>query len=207
TAVIDDYMGTSAYMEINALRRMMGEGETISGAYLRVDDAEVQRLYRQLKNTPSVAGVILKDAALLSFNQTMDEMMGLMRLVYALFAGVIALGVVYNSARISLAERARELATLRVIGFTRGEVTYILLGELAVIVCAAVPVGLLLGYAMAAGLVEAMSTEVWRMPLVVSKRTILFATSTTLIAAVLSACLVKRKLDRLDLVEALKLRE
>jgi putative ABC transport system permease protein len=207
TAVIDDYMGTSAYMEIGALRRMMREGDTFSGAYLRVDDAKVQELYRQLRNTPAAAGVTLKDAALLSFNQMMDEMMGVMRLVYALFAGVIALGVVYNSARISLAERARELATLRVIGFTRGEITYVLLGELAVIVCASIPVGLLLGYGMAAGLVEAMSTEVWRMPLVVNRQTLLFATSVTLVSAVLSAWLVRRKLDNLDLVEALKLRE
>ncbi len=120
--VIDDYLGVNAYMELSALRRLMKEGDTLSGAYLRVDPAMLERLHYQLKQTPTVAGVTRKDAAIESFNETFADMVGTMRVVYSVFAGLIALGVVYNSARISLAERARELGTLRVIGFSRSEV-------------------------------------------------------------------------------------
>ncbi len=113
----------------------------------------------------------------------------------------------YNSVRISLSERSRELATLRVIGFTRGEVSYILLGELGLVTLVAVPLGLALGYAMAAGIVRASDSEMFRIPLVVGPNTYLLSAATIVVATVLSALVVRRRLDHLDLVEVLKTRE
>jgi putative ABC transport system permease protein len=124
-----------------------------------------------------------------------------------LFAGIIAFGVVYNNARISLAERSRELATLRVIGFSRGEVSYILLGELAVVTLAALPVGCAMGYAMAASMMSILETELWRLPFVILPRTYAFAVITSLGATLVSALVVRARLDRLDLVSVLKMRE
>jgi len=124
-----------------------------------------------------------------------------------LFSGVIAFGVVYNAARISLSERSRELASLRVLGFTRAEISLILLGELGTILLVAVPAGLLLGYGLAALVVLAFDTELYRIPLVVSPRTFGFAAATTVVAALISALVVRRRLDRLDLVAVLKTRE
>ena len=120
---------------------------------------------------------------------------------------IIAFGVVYNTARIALSERARELGTLRVIGFTRAEIAYILLGELAVVTLAALPLSLLIGYGLAAGVVRVYDTEVYRLPLIFTARTSLEALATTVIATLVSGWLVRRRLNRLDLIAVLKTRE
>ncbi len=150
---------------------------------------------------------MLKRAATESFRETFASLVNTVVYIYALFAGAIAFGVVYNSARISLSERSRELATLRVIGFTRTEVSYILLGELALVTLVAIPVGLIAGYFGAAGVVTAFDTELFRIPLAVSSRTCAFAAMTTATATVVSALIVRTRIDRLDLVEVLKARE
>jgi putative ABC transport system permease protein len=206
-ALVDDSIGINVYMELTALRRLMGEGDTLSGAYLLVDHAALEELYARLKSTPRVAGVLRKEAAVESFQETFADMMGSVTGLSMVFAGIIAFGVVYNSARISLSERSRELASLRVLGLTRAEISYILLGELALTTLVAIPLGLALGYGLAAVMVADFDTEVWRLPLVVSSRTYALAAITVLVATVISALIVRRKLDRLDLVEVLKTRE
>jgi putative ABC transport system permease protein len=127
-----------------------------------------------------------------------------MRVINVTFAGIIAFGVVYNAARISLAERSRELATLRVIGFSRREISSIFLGEIAVLNVLAIPLGVVLGYAFAAIAVVALSTESQRFPLIVSTSTYAFAITTVLISAIVSSFVVRRKLDQLDLLAVLK---
>jgi putative ABC transport system permease protein len=206
-AIVEEYMGTSAYMEIGALRRMLREGDTLSGAFLQVDEAAIDRLYQRLKATPRVAGVSRKDAALEAFQETLGETMYVSIFFNVLFASIIAGGVVYNASRIALAERSRDLATLRVLGFTRAEISSILLGEIAVVTVVAIPVGLILGYLSAAGLVTSLQTELYRIPLVVSGKTYVFATTGIVVATALSALVVRRRLDRLDLVAVLKTRE
>lgn len=206
-AIVEEYMGTSAYMEIDALRRFASEGDTLSGAYLKVDEASVTALYRRLKATPAVAGVSMKGTAIESFEKTLADTFYVMIFFNLLFSSVIAFGVVYNAARVSLSERSRELASLRVLGFTRGEISLILLGELAAVTVMAIPIGLGLGYVFAALLVAAFNTELYRFPLVVSPRTYAYAASAVLVAATLSGLAVRRRLDHLDLVAVLKTRE
>ena len=116
----------AVYMQAEALHRLMREGQNLSGAFLQVDSGHTDELYQRLKAIPAVAGVALKRAAIDSFRKTMDESLGLMIFFNVLFAGIIAFGVVYNAARISLSERARELASLRVLGLTRAEISFIL---------------------------------------------------------------------------------
>jgi putative ABC transport system permease protein len=205
--LLDDYAGANAYMDLDAVHALAGEGPSYSGAYMTVDSAEFDHLYRRLKQTPRVAGVAIQTNAIKSFQDTVAENLLRMRTFNVLFAIVIASGVIYNCARISLSERSRELATLRVMGFTRGEISYILLGELAVITMAAVPLGLLLGYFFAWLVTVALVTELFRIPLVVHSSTFAFATTVVLVASVLSGLLVRRKLDHLDLVAVLKSRE
>ncbi|MFB3855144.1 MAG: ABC transporter permease [Vicinamibacterales bacterium] len=206
-SVVDDLLGASAYMDRGVLARLMQEDGTLSGAYLMIDRSESDALYARLKAMPGVAAVVLKEAAYESIMKTMGEMMLQMQAMNILFAAIIAFGVVYNTARISLSERSRELATLRVIGFTRGEISYILLGELAIVTLAAIPLGLAAGYFFAHLMATAFSTDLFRLPLVVSGATYTFAAVTIAIATVISALVVRRKLDRLDLVAVLKTRE
>ena len=149
-SLVDEYMGTSVYMEIAALQRFMREGPTMSGPSFLVDKGDATALYRRIKATPAVAGVSSKRAAIDNFRDTIAQNLNVMIFFNVLFSSVIAFGVVYNAARISLSERSRELASLRVLGFTRAEISLILLGELAVILLVAVPAGLLLGYGLAA---------------------------------------------------------
>ena len=146
--LVDDTMGLAMYMDLAAVHRLMREGEVASGALLLIDPAQQAALSRALKLLPAVAGAGFKRAVLQSFRETMSANMNLSILINLIFAGVIACGVVYNAARVSLSERSRELASLRVLGFTRAEISLILLGELALLTLAALPVGAILGYGL-----------------------------------------------------------
>lgn len=207
-AVIDDYFGASVYMHIESLRDLMREGGVVSGAYLKVDPAQIDDVYDRLKNTPAVAAVALKDAAIQSFKDTVQQNIGVIIFFNQLFSGTIAFGVIYNAARVSLSERSWELASLRVMGFTRGEISYILLGEFGAMALAAIPLGLGLGYILAAITVETIgSTELYRIPLVVGPGTYGQAALSILGATIVSGLVVRHKLNRLDLVGVLKTRE
>jgi putative ABC transport system permease protein len=206
-SVVRDNMGLQAYMAIDELHRMMGEGGTISGAYLQVDEAAVPALHARLKQIPAVAGVGLTEAMRRSFRETMAENMALQIGINVIFAGIIAFGVVYNAARISLSERSRELASLRVLGFTRREISMILLGELALLTVVSLPLGSLIGYGLSRLILESFTSEVFRIPLVVQVNTIAWGWLVVLSAAAVSGLIVRRRLDQLDLVAVLKTRE
>lgn len=205
--VVKTYLGTVAYMDLDALSRILQEAPALNGAYLLVDAQQTQALYNRLKHTPVVAGVGLQEAAQRAFYDTLRESLGTFVFFNTLFAGLIAIGVVYNSARISLSERGRELASLRVLGLTRAEVSYILLGELAVLTLLALPLGALMGKALAWLLVTTFDTELFRIPLVIADATYGYAALVVLVAAVASGLMVRRRIDRLDLISVLKTRE
>ncbi len=204
---VDDLIGLSAYMEINALNQLMREGGNISGAFLMVDTREQANLYARLKRMPTVAGVNVPAAALASFNETFVQTMGVSTGVIILFACVIAFGMVYNGARIALSERGRELASLRVLGFTRREIGVMLLGEQAILTALAIPTGCLMGYGLSVLISSAIDNEMMRLPLVVSGRTYLWSFSVIAVAALLSGLLVAWRLRNLNLIEVLKTRE
>ena len=205
--LLDDITGLNAYMNIDAVNRLMREGPQISGAMLTADPLFMAAIYKQLKETPRVASVTIRQASVDSFKNTVAKNMLHMRMINLTFAIIIALGVVYNGARISLSERSRELATLRVIGFTRREISTILLGEIGTVTLLGVPFGLVMGYWFAWGLTLFLDQEVFRFPFVISNSTYGLAAATVLAASILSALLVRRKLDDLDLIAVLKSRE
>lgn len=207
-AVVKDFQGTSAYVRLNTAQELVGEGPTISGAHLAVDATKIDELYQTLKTMPRVSSITLKGAALRTLQATIAENLLRMRAFIVGFAGIIAFGVAYNAARISLLERSRELATLRVIGFTRGEISAMLLGELAILTVVAIPLGLLLGRGLAALVIRmAYDTELFRIPLIIERSTYAFAASVTVLVTIASGLLVRRRLDRFDLVAVLKAKE
>ena len=156
---------------------------------------------------PAVAGVGLREMTLRNFRETMDQTMNLQVFFNVLFAAVIAFGVVYNSARVSLSERSHELASLRVLGFTRAEISLILLGELAVLTVVSLPVGAVIGYGLGQLIMAGFNNEMYRLSFVVAPATVAWAFLVVIAAAALSGLLVRRRLDRLDLVAVLKRRE
>jgi putative ABC transport system permease protein len=206
-ATLNDFAGLSAYMDLDELHRIMLEGPVVTGVHMLVDPARQDELYRELKETPQVATVMVKQHSIDSFNDTIAKNLGVMKRINLIFACIIAAGVVYNSARISLAERSRELATLRVIGFTRREISAILLGELAIVTLLAIPLGLVLGNAFASWMVAAFDQELFRFPMIISRRTYAWASLVVMVASAVSGLMVRRNLDHLDLVAVLKSRE
>lgn len=205
--VVDDFSGLSCFVSMETIHRMMNEGDTLSGAFVTVDSHQVNQLYTELKRLPQVAGVSIKAAMMQSFRETVAENLLRIRAFNVGFATIIAFGVVYNAARISLAERSRELATLRVIGFTRAEISGILLGELAILTVLALVPGMGLGYLFCIVSTLSLNTEMYRIPLVINPSTHGFACLVIVIAAILSGLVVRRRLDELDLIEVLKTRE
>jgi putative ABC transport system permease protein len=205
--LVDDTMGLSMYMELDAVHRLMREGDVLSGAVLLIDSSREAALSSELKRLPVVAGAGFKRAVLQSFRETMAANMNLSIAINLIFAGVIAFGVVYNAARVSLSERSHELASLRVLGFTRAEISMILLGELAALTLVSLPVGAMFGYGLAALIVQTVQSEVYRFPLFVSRQAIAWSFLGIIAAAAISGLLVRRRLDRLDLIGVLKVRE
>jgi len=206
-ATVDEMIGLSAYMEISALNRLMRETRSISGAYLSVDSAKLPALYSQLKRTPAIAGVAVRQAMLESFYRTIAESLRISTTALNFFACLIAVGMVYNGARVALSERGHELASLRVLGFDQREISFMLLGEQGVLGLASLPLGFLIGYSLCALLTTAMQTELYRMPLVVNPKTFALSVAIVGLASIGTGALLYRRLSRLDLVAVLKTRE
>ncbi|WP_455379708.1 ABC transporter permease, partial [Acidihalobacter prosperus] len=206
-ALVKQYIGVSGYMSLNAMNHLLRQGRAISGVYLRIDSAKAPAIYRALKNMPRVAGVSVRQDEISNFQRIMQETMLFWSGIATLFAAIIAFGVVYNAARITLTERGRELASLRVLGFTRGEISYILLGELALVTLAAVPFGLLLGRWLCGYIATTVESDLYRVPLVVQPASYAFSVTVVILSAALSGLLVRRRLDHLDLIAVLKTRE
>lgn len=206
-ATVEELVGLSAYMDLRALNRLMEEGETSSGAFMLVDSTAIPELYDQLKQTPAVSAVSIPEVALASFNETIAKTINISTMILIGFAVIIAFGMVYNGARIALSERGHELASLRVLGFTQGEIGFMLLGEQAILTLMAIPLGMALGYGVAGLITVAIDTEIIRFPLFISPRTYVLALIVIAVSAFLSGFLVRWRLRHLDLVAVLKTRE
>lgn len=206
--LVEDMVGLSAYMELGALDRLLGSPHVITGATLAVDAAQLDELYTRLKELPVVAGAGRTDLFKQQLEEQMADILVVFTMVLAAFAAAIAVGIVYNNARVVLAVRARELASLRVLGFTRREISVILLSEISVSLVLALPLGLVLGKLFAVAVARsAVDSELFRLPAIVEPRTYAFAVMVVLAAGVVSALLVRRRLDHLDLIGVLKTRE
>lgn len=205
---VREMAGMNAYMRLDELNRLARDGEVVSGAGLRVDRAQEAALLQRLKEMPAAAIVIVNRTLLDTFRATSARNIIFFTTILTVFAATIAVGVVYNNARIQLAERAWELASLRVLGFTRGEVSVLLLGELALEIALAIPLGFLAGYALCALLIALMiHEEVIEFPLIIFPPTYLYAAAVVVAAGVASALIVRNRIDNLDLVAVLKTRE
>ncbi len=206
-AVTTQFVGVGASMERAALNRLLREGDVVSGALLAVDRRDRQRVYDRLKEMPRVSGVLVHESTIEAFFESMAGMVLYFSSVATLLGATIVFGVVYNTARIALSERSRELASLRVLGFRHGEIAYILLGELAVLVLAGIPLGFAVGHGLCGFLISQFESDLYRIPLVVEPFSLALAAAAALVSAALSFALVWHKLGRLDLVAVLKTRE
>ncbi|HYQ98992.1 MAG TPA: FtsX-like permease family protein [Casimicrobiaceae bacterium] len=204
---VRDLIGLFAYMDRAALSRLAGDGDTVSSVSAKLDGGGGEALFARLKAFPRIAVAASKTAMLANFRETSARNVLFFTAVLTGFAAMIAIGVVYNHARIALQERTWELASLRVLGFTRGEVSTFLLGELALEIAAALPLGGVLGYMLSWTIVRMSHTDMIAIPIVIAPRTYAFAALAIVAAGVASALIVRRRIDRLDLVGALKTRE
>lgn len=205
--IVQQFVGLGAYMEIGALNRLLGEAPLSDSVSLMVDTARWEDLFAAAKAIPLVAGMTFERKSVEKFRATVGENIGVSRTVYVLLASLIVFGVVYNAMRIQLSERARELASLRVLGFTLAEVSFILLGELAILVALAIPFGWMLGYGLALAVTQGFQSELFRIPLIIDRTTYATAGLLVLGAAVFSAYFVQRRVATLDMIAVLKTRD
>ncbi|HEY6926237.1 MAG TPA: ABC transporter permease [Steroidobacteraceae bacterium] len=203
----EEPLGVSAYMDSKALSRALRESDEVSAVLLEVDRSKEQMLFETLKRMPTVGAVAIRSAMLQTIREVTNRSFVMMTIVMTSFAAVLVVGVVYNSARIALSERGNELASLRVLGFSKAEVTALLLGEQVILTLSAIPLGLGLGAAACRLLIPVFDRELFRLPFVLSTSTFGFAAVITLIAAAISAALVVGRIARLDLIAVLKSRE
>jgi putative ABC transport system permease protein len=207
SARVEDYFGIRGMMDAEALARLMREAPAVNSVKLSFDANGLDFLYEAVKGMPTVSGMALQRMSLLNFREAVALLVTTMGSIYTGLAAIIAFGVVYNSARISLSERARELASLRVLGFTRGEVLWILFLELALLTLIAQPLGWIIGYGLAWMMRTNLAGELMRVRLVVEHSTYILASGIVIAAAVFSALVVRRRVHRLDLVAVLKTRD
>jgi putative ABC transport system permease protein len=205
--VIDVPLGASVVLERGALARHLREGDVASGAYVMAEPGQLEPLYAALKQTPMVAGVSVASAALRGIRETIAASMGIVTLFNTVFAMLIVAGVTYTAARISLSERARDLASMRVLGYRKGEAGFVLVGELALLALASLPLGLALGVALSRYIAASFSSDLFLIPAAVSARTLAQGVLVVAAASAGTAWLIRRSADRLDLVRALKTRE
>ncbi|MFO7604017.1 MAG: FtsX-like permease family protein, partial [Gammaproteobacteria bacterium] len=206
-ATVRQDLGMNAYMQRDALNRLLKEDQAISAALLKVDAPQRPEVYRALKDMPRIAGVVEKRSAIAAFYDNVAQTILFFNFITTLLGGTIAFGVVYNSMRIALSERNRELASLRVLGFKRGEVAYILLGELGLLTLVAIPLGFFIGYGLCAYLAFQFDTDLYRIQLVLGKDVYAFAALVVLVSSLLSALMIWRNLAHLDMVAVLKTKE
>lgn len=206
-ATVTEYLGVGAYADRGWLNRLRQDGDLVSGAWLRVPPESRPAVVLALRERPRIVAVSDRNASIASFRDTMAENILTFTLIATLMAASMAAGVVYNAARITLAERSRDLASLRILGYTRREVRALLMGELGTLTLLALVPGFAMGYGMSALLVWGMRSDLYRIPLVLLPSGFAMAGTVLLVAAGFSAWLVLRRLDQLDLVAVLKTRE
>jgi putative ABC transport system permease protein len=207
SATVREMMGLNAYMERRALNRLLGEGDQSNQFSLAVERSREPALLEATKQLPRIVGAFSKATMLRNMQEVSARNVRIMSTILTTFATVIAIGVVYNNARIALAERTWELASLRVLGFTRAEVSGLLLGEMALSIAVALPLGMALGYGLVLLISEMLKSDQFFFPVVIQPRTYAWAGIAVLASGVASALVVRRRIDKLDMVAALKTRE
>lgn len=205
--IVDEFIGVRAYATESTLQSLARDATPVSAALLKVDPAAQDAIFERLKDMPIVLGVTERNASVRLFEEMIDQNLYTMLFFYILFASAIAVGVVYNSARILFAEREHELATLRVLGFYRSEVGTVLLGELALLVAASVIPGCLIGYGLAQLMTEMFSSDLFRLPFAPSRASYGWSIVIVMVASAVTAFLVALRVLRLDMVEVLKGRD
>ncbi|PQA87210.1 ABC transporter permease [Hyphococcus luteus] len=207
TGIVEALIGTPAYMDMDALNRQLKEPNRVSGAYLKIDPRMRQAVYNEIKAIPKVAGVSLRREAYENFQKMIDEGPGVFRYIMTVFSIVIAAGVVYNSARIAYIERERDLASLRVLGFTKIETGYVLLGELGTLAIIALPIGSALGYLIWSYMATAMSTDLYQIPVIYKEDGLGYAAIIVLLATAFAGAFIQRDVSKIDMASALKTRD
>ncbi len=206
-AIVEEMLGIPTYMHLDHLNQLLKEGEAINGVFLAVDQQLQPQVYRKLQAMPKVAGITITEAAVQSAHDTMGETILIFTFINTLLATGIAFGVIYNSARIAYSERSRELASLRVLGFSHAEVAYILLGELTLLTLIAIPIGFIIGKYICSIIANEMASDLYRIPLVVESASYAFSAVVVLASAILSGLIIWQRLKQLDLVAVLKTKE
>lgn len=205
--LVDEAVGLQIYAKDALLRTLERDLGAVSSVLLEVDPRSMSEVEARLKRSPQVIDVSDLGADMHRMLDMNASFIDVWTAVSILLAAGVVFGVVYNNARIALSTRSRDLASLRVLGVSRSEISFILLSGLALEVLLAIPLGLVLGHAWAKQFMGTVDQETFRWSVFIEPRTYALAASVALLASAASALWVRRSLDELDLIGVLKTRE
>ena len=204
---VDDMMGVQLYATRTTIAAFLHEQGSVDGAYLQIDPLYLEKFYQAVKQLPSISGVLVREQAIRSFDDNYMQYMDISTYYIVFFASLIAFGVVFNNARIALSERGGELASLRILGFSQREVTFLILGEQALLIVIALPIGSVLGTMMAAAIPSLVATDLFRFPFTASSRVYLISAATIVAISSITGFIIRHRIRRLDMIAVLKSHE
>jgi putative ABC transport system permease protein len=204
---VDEAVGMQLYARRDSVAALEHDEGAVSIALLRVDPRSLGAIEARLRRSPVVIDVSDPGGDADRLRTMYGSAMDVWTAVSVTLAACVVFGVVYNNARIALATRGRDLASLRVLGMSRREISTVLIGGLAVEVLLAIPLGILLGRLWSGFFMGALDQESFRWAVFIMPRTYLLAIAAALAAALASALWVRRSIDHLDLIGVLKTRE
>ncbi len=206
-ALINEVLGRSIYIDHAELSQLLGEGEMVNQVLLSIDQNQENNLIKEFKDVPNIAGLTTKFAILRSFRDTIDRSIMVSIFILVFFAIIISVGVIYNTAMITLSERIFELATLRILGFSIWEVFLIVIGELTFLILISIPLGCVLGYWFSWFFLQTVETNEFQIPLIIHAKTYILSAIASIFTSLFSFYILYNKLKNMDLISVLKTRE
>jgi putative ABC transport system permease protein len=206
--IVDTYLGLSAYADIGYLSRLLGE-ELSANIVLgkTCNKSEWKNLYSALKKRPAVVGISERTRSLTQMDERFGKVMGTMIFMTVFFAGLIAFGSILNTALVSLSERSREVGTLRVLGYTPAQITWIFSGESHLLNSVGIVLGLIAGIGLSKLVSAAYSTELYRFPSVIYPSRLVISAILMFFFITLAQLIIYRMITRFPWLEVLKVKE
>ncbi len=197
--IVEQYLGSNAYMDINQMYELLEEKDLVTGVLLNSNDDVVTKL-KDVKNIRQIQSLQDMRESLLEFMDMIIASMSIM----LIFGGVLGFAIVYNVTTVSINERIMEFSSLRVLGFDKNQIYRLVTRENSLMTVFGILLGIPLGYGMCVGLSTAVSTEIYSIPIMITPGTYIISAIATIIFITIAQLATIRKIHNINFMEALK---
>ncbi len=203
--LVEEYMGGSGFMELDVLNGVLQEGSTINNALINLR-YNSGNFVRDIEGMAYVQSVREPDDMVKQYNEYMGLMYAYIGVIITLSC-IMGFAIIYNTTTISIMERKRELASLRIMGFTNKKVSELIFNENTAVSVMGLIVGMPLGRFMGVQMLNYVPEDMMSLPLVIFPKTYVLAAVTVALFVILAQMANMRRISRMDLVEVMKSRE